>query len=614
METAVEFRRSCIGYLACRVLMAVVACGLGFGFTWSGVAAAEEPPTPRMDCASELQYVLRGSIPATFNYSSRELAPGLQVCVLAQSGGGAGWSLLKLETETGEVGWIMSRHVGTWQAYLASLDPSLPTPTATARPMHSPTPMPIARATPIIRAPSTPTAVPCTRAWGTHAAGYRVRLGPGTGHAHTGRYVLAGQPVCVLRHDRGWVLVRLADGATGWVHGAGISTPAAVAAAPPPAAIAEPAVAPRQATITATGIVIRNHDYAFSVDIPAGWTQEQAHVADAEWVGEGSLRLRSHPHPDGMALDRLARTIRANLRSDWPYALVFEIDSFEKQEVAGQDRYVLKYRVRERPGACLLDVEEVIMVGGSQLGPARAFRAQHRMCAWEEAESTRRALLDSLSVVAVPSYYAQFLQSGGIWIKAPGQVDPRALHTAADRVELMLARVRHGIPDCLADAGAELAIYPGDSHVTDLPEFADLQGQLDEVGDPYDTYLGLGGIPGQPVSGVPENNLLALLDDGDIWSDVTIHEFAHLIQNLCFTPAEHVQIDALYDRTKRLGRFEDTYAMLNVEEFFAVFTTVYFNASWRLSDFGLRGNWGRVDLRHREPEIFAFMESIFNTD
>ena len=95
---------------------------------------------------------------------------------------------------------------------------------------------------------------------------------------------------------------------------------------------------------------------------------------------------------------------------------------------------------------------------------------------------------------------------------------------------------------------------------------------------------------------------------------MTIHEFAHLIQNLCFTPAEHVQIDALYDRTKRLGRFEDTYAMLNVEEFFAVFTTVYFNASWRLSDFGLRGNWGRVDLRHREPEIFAFMESIFNAD
>ena len=585
---------------AALVAMAVVASEVSDDLS-SMVHQATEPtpPAPRMECEGELLYVLKGSIPVTFNFTSQELEPGLQVCVLARSGGGSA-PLVKLETETGEVGWILEHRVGAWQVYLASIDPTTPIPTSTPSPVHPPIP------TPKVLAPATPTADPCTSARGTHAAGYRVRQGPGVQHAPTGRYVLAGQSVCVLQHDQGWALIRLADGATGWVHGAGITAPTLEA-------VTGSEVEPSRALTADSGIVIRYHDYAFAVDIPDGWTQELSHVAEMEWVGDGSLRLVSHNHPDATSLDRLARTIQSNLRADWPYAQVLEIDSFEKQKIEGETRFVLKYRVRETPGACMLDVEELILVGGSQLGPARAFRAQHRMCAWEGSEAIRRSLFDSLSVVAVPSYYVQFLYSGDVWIKAPSQVDAHVLLAAADRVERMLATVRQGIPDCLAAAGAELAIYPSGSYVTDLPEFAYLKGQLDEVGDPYDTYLGLGGIPRQPVSGVPEDNLITLLDDTDVWSDVTIHEFAHLIQNLCFTSAEHVQIDALYNRAKRLGHFEDSYAMLNVEEFFAVFTTVYFNASWQLSDFGLRGNWGRVDLRHREPEIFAFMESIYKS-
>lgn len=514
--------------------MAIVACSLIWIATASATAATDTaPPDPRIDCAGEILYVLRGPIPATFNYSTRELAPGLQVCVLTSSRGGADWSLLKLETETGEVGWIIDSRVGTWQAYIDSVDLPTAVPTATVGPARS----------------STPTFADMVRSIAD--------------------------------------MVRSIN--SGFARGADSSS---------------------EATNIDTGIVIRDHDYAFDADIPDGWVQEESYIADVEWVGDGSLRLLSHSHPDGTSLDRLAETIRTNLRADWPYALLFEIDSFERREIGGQARYVLKYRVRESPGSCLLDVEEMIMIGGSQVGPARGFRAQHRMCTWEEFTATRRSLLDNLRVVAVPSYYAQYVQSEGVWIKAPSEVDPRALQAAAERVGQMLARVRPGLRDCLAEAGAELAIYPSDSFVTDLPEFAYLKGQPDPVGDPYDTYFGLGGIPGQPVSGVPEHNLLTPWDD--IWSDVTIHEFAHLIQNLCFTPAEHVQIESLYARALRLGRFEDYYAMLNVEEFFAVFTTLYFNATWRLSEFGMPGSSGRFALLQRAPDIHAFMESIFN--
>ncbi len=66
--TVSKSRWSFIRYLVGGILIAVVACGLGLGFTRSTVVATRAtPPAPRMECEGELQYVLQGSIPATFN-------------------------------------------------------------------------------------------------------------------------------------------------------------------------------------------------------------------------------------------------------------------------------------------------------------------------------------------------------------------------------------------------------------------------------------------------------------------------------------------------------------------------------------------------------------------
>ena len=235
--------------------------------------ASATPPAPRMECEDEIRYILQGEDPAVFNYTDEALVPGSQVCVLAALGSGPR-ALLRVSTETGVTGWISSRHVGNWSAYLASTDPSLATPTATPRPMRTPrptaTPRPTRTPTPV--ATPTPTAVPCREAWGASAVAYRVRTGPGTQHAHTGRYVAAGEPVCELRREQGWVQVRLADGATGWVHADGItnrqpaSTPVpAPTATPGPAASAAPTPIP--AVHTSSGIVNVTHEYTATFDL-----------------------------------------------------------------------------------------------------------------------------------------------------------------------------------------------------------------------------------------------------------------------------------------------------------------------------------------------------------
>ena len=81
----------------------------------------------------------------------------------------------------------------------------------------------------------TRTELSCREAWGSGSGRYRVRHGPGTQHAHTGRYVSPGEPICELQRDRGWVQVRLANGTTGWVHADGITNrlPTPTPAVPP---------------------------------------------------------------------------------------------------------------------------------------------------------------------------------------------------------------------------------------------------------------------------------------------------------------------------------------------------------------------------------------------
>lgn len=66
-----------------------------------------------------------------------------------------------------------------------------------------------------------------------------------------------------------------------------------------------------------------------------------------------------------------------------------------------------------------------------------------RGCDGENIDQAQRQILDSFRIVARPAaYYTQYLDADGIWIKTVGKIDPRALHAAADTVNLMLASSR----------------------------------------------------------------------------------------------------------------------------------------------------------------------------
>lgn len=271
--------------------------------------------------------------------------------------------------------------------------------------------------------------------------------------------------------------------------------------------------------------------------------------------------------------------------------------------------------MRESDQYCILEVDELLGVGGSPPGPVQGFRLRIERCDWENIDQARRTILDGFRIVSQPpAYYTRYLAVAGIWIKAAAKVDPRALHAAAAKVDLMYARIRSDFPPCLSEIGAALAIIPRDDPVTTLPEFANLKGKQDMAGRPYHSLdiRGLGAVKGQPVSATSEENLLNLPGDTHAFVDVTIHEYAHAIMNLCFNQADHDMLGALYAGAQQAGLFPGAYVMTNTDEFFAIFSTVYFNAAEELSKFGISRNQGRQDLQDQQPDIFAFMERIYN--
>ena len=317
---------------------------------------------------------------------------------------------------------------------------------------------------------------------------------------------------------------------------------------------------------------------------------------------------------DGTTLEQFAQSVRDGLRGDWRRdASLFAINSFERTQVSGEDAYSIAYRVQESPEYCVVDVVETVVLASSLPGNPQGFRARYMLCDWlvRQFGEVRARTLDSFRVSTRQSaYYTQFVFAHGVTVKASAAVNPAALRRAAEIMTGMMLGPRNDIRSCLTKSGAAMAIIPKDEYVTSLPEFAFLKGRKDIAGNRYDSFAisGLGAVKGQPVSSTSERNLLRLPGDLHAFLDVTIHEFAHAIQNLCFTQEDRETWNALYDAAIQANVFPGKYLRTNPDEFFAILSTAYFAAT---SELGVARGAVRETFRSTLPDAFAFVEGIY---
>jgi hypothetical protein len=198
----------------------------------------------------------------------------------------------------------------------------------------------------------------------------------------------------------------------------------------------------------------------------------------------------------------------------------------------------------------------------------------------------------------------------GIPIKAHAVVSDEALRAAYDRLALMLGHLPEAVAKLRA-AKVELHIIGKDQVTTDLPEWRQ------DKGKPLAEYNGLTrdertrGMGGDLVS-CGEENLLKLEKDRYHGRDICVHEFAHAVQGYGMSRAVRAEFNRQYRRSLDKGRWVNSYAGSNADEFFAELSMWYFGTHGDLNMNGPKPADGPEGLKSYDPEAYALFERFYS--
>ena len=361
-------------------------------------------------------------------------------------------------------------------------------------------------------------------------------------------------------------------------------------------------------------VLKRETEYSYNIMLPDGWKQEAEgrYSSASPWA---HLEITSRSLPAVYNVDQFTELVQSGLWKDWwPNASLFEITSVEDSQQDHHSAKSIRYRVQESPQYCVVDVQEVVLVSQVLPGNPQGFRIKAWMCEHDVAAhgDIRNSVLDSFQVTTIPArYYTQFVPVKGVMVKGHKSVDPAALLAGAEIVDAMLSG-REDIVRCMSLQGADLAVIPRDQVNTDLPEFAHLAETMDFTGRRRDTFeiRGLGGVMGQPVSSAAEEQLLGNWESQHprypYRGLVATHEYAHAVQNLCFTQEDWEKWNKFYDKAVEENWYPGSHMMADIYEFFAVFSTGYFEVTNELGH-----NPDREELWDRFPEIIRALDEIY---
>ncbi|MFE6968198.1 RICIN domain-containing protein [Isoptericola sp. NPDC057653] len=221
-------------------------------------------------------------------------------------------------------------------------------------------------------------------------------------------------------------------------------------------------------------------------------------------------------------------------------------------------------------------------------------------------------------------YYTQSVTTGaGITVKADPRVDPATLDLAAAQVDVQLGKTDNGIADRMADFGCSLAVYAARENAYLVPEH---RGGYDP--EMYDVE-GYGGSEWNGcVSSISERNVLRTRDDENAFlntgyrnENILVHEFGHAVRLVGIeTLADESLSDELYaayENSWATGRWPNTYAIGNIDEYFATLSAIWFDVMAEKPDWtdGVRSPINtRAELKEYDPQAYALFAKVYPAD
>jgi hypothetical protein len=226
--------------------------------------------------------------------------------------------------------------------------------------------------------------------------------------------------------------------------------------------------------------------------------------------------------------------------------------------------------------------------------------------------------------VPVLDYYTQTVTTAtGIQVKAGPRVEPATLDLAAAQVDIQLGRDDNGIADTMADYGCSLAVYAARENAYLVPEH---RGGYDP--EMYDVEGYGGSTWNNCVSSISERNVLRTRgNENDFLNtrytneNILIHEFGHAVRLVGIeTQADKALSDelyAVYENAYNTGRWPNTYAIGNIDEYFATLSAIWFDNMAEKPDWsdGVRSPINtRAELKEYDPMAYEFFAKVYPAD
>lgn len=196
------------------------------------------------------------------------------------------------------------------------------------------------------------------------------------------------------------------------------------------------------------------------------------------------------------------------------------------------------------------------------------------------ADPCEATITKPLASLGLAAFYEKYLDASGIPVVSSKVASDAALRAACRIVRVLVAQR----PDALAkmiESKQRVAVMARSEQTLDIPEHSDLQTAFPGT-DWNARARGLGGTIDRPATSCAEENLLCEAKDRYKGENICVHELSHTVSNIGVGLADTTFLGrrkAAFDAAIAAGKWKDTYAGSNDDEYFAEGAQSYFDTN-----------------------------------
>lgn len=213
------------------------------------------------------------------------------------------------------------------------------------------------------------------------------------------------------------------------------------------------------------------------------------------------------------------------------------------------------------------------------------------------------------------SFYKKCLVVRGLPIVSSSLVSDKGLNEAASIVDMMLTK-RPEMAKEMLNLKLRIAVMAHTEQTLDVPEHSDLQKAFPAT-DWNKRARGLGATKERPAVSCGEENLLGLPGDRYKGESILIHEFGHTVLNFGMESVDkgfRQRLQAAYDAAKKTGVWKNTYAISNLDEYWAEGVQSWFECNQKgpVDGNGVHNEiWNRAELAKKDPGLTKLLSEVF---